>query len=100
MYFVFFFKQKTAYELRSSDCSSDVCSADLLDLQQGRGHDAPPPPGLTGFGNRCSRSVIHTHGSISAPRNSTKPCATSPRIWPDVMPIGRASCRESVGQHV
>src|SRR3546814_3352434 len=26
----FFFKQKTAYELRISDCSSDVCSSDLL----------------------------------------------------------------------
>src|SRR3546814_4958435 len=28
-YFVFFFKQKTAYELRISDWSSDVCSSDL-----------------------------------------------------------------------
>src|SRR3546814_10570240 len=28
---VFFFKQKTAYELRISDWSSDVCSSDLLD---------------------------------------------------------------------
>src|SRR3546814_4990884 len=27
---VFFFKQKTAYELRISDWSSDVCSSDLL----------------------------------------------------------------------
>src|SRR3546814_19303361 len=26
----FFFKQKTAYELRISDCSSDVCSSDLV----------------------------------------------------------------------
>src|SRR3546814_3604883 len=30
----FFFKQKTAYEMRISDWSSDVCSSDLL----GRGH--------------------------------------------------------------
>src|SRR3546814_2977028 len=29
MWYVFFFKQKTAYELRISDCSSDVCSSDL-----------------------------------------------------------------------
>src|SRR3546814_7992557 len=29
MLFVFFFKQKTAYELRISDWSSDVCSSDL-----------------------------------------------------------------------
>src|SRR3546814_7489858 len=28
-YFVFFFKQKTAYEVRISDWSSDVCSSDL-----------------------------------------------------------------------
>src|SRR3546814_1548208 len=29
--FFFFFKQKTAYEMRISDWSSDVCSSDLLD---------------------------------------------------------------------
>src|SRR3546814_6393626 len=28
--FFFFFKQKAAYEMRSSDWSSDVCSSDLL----------------------------------------------------------------------
>src|SRR3546814_8080020 len=27
---VFFFKQKTAYEMRISDWSSDVCSSDLI----------------------------------------------------------------------
>src|SRR3546814_1070613 len=31
MVFFFFFKQKTAYEMRISDWSSDVCSSDLLD---------------------------------------------------------------------
>src|SRR3546814_5157910 len=30
-YVLFFFKQKTAYEMRISDWSSDVCSSDLLD---------------------------------------------------------------------
>src|SRR3546814_14355349 len=35
MCFVFFFKQKTAYEMRISDWSSDVCSSDL------------PAPGLS-----------------------------------------------------
>src|SRR3546814_3610254 len=40
-FFVFFFKQKTAYEMRISDWSSDVCSSDL-----------PPvvPPTRYGFG--------------------------------------------------
>src|SRR3546814_8707652 len=30
---VFFFQQKTAYEMRISDWSSDVCSSDLFDEQ-------------------------------------------------------------------
>src|SRR3546814_1903478 len=33
----FFFKQKTAYEMRISDWSSDVCSSDLLALPAGEG---------------------------------------------------------------
>src|SRR3546814_2982384 len=33
-YVFFFFKQKTAYELRISDWSSDVCSSDLLDARR------------------------------------------------------------------
>src|SRR3546814_8732837 len=34
LYFFFFFKQKTAYEMRISDWSSDVCSSDLLARQE------------------------------------------------------------------
>src|SRR3546814_1418264 len=37
--FFFFFKQKTAYEMRISDWSSDVCSSDL---GAGGGDTAPP----------------------------------------------------------
>src|SRR3546814_1429660 len=32
VFYVFVFKQKTAYEMRISDWSSDVCSSDLLEL--------------------------------------------------------------------
>src|SRR3546814_1620045 len=32
---MFFFKQKTAYEMRISDWSSDVCSSDLVDRYAG-----------------------------------------------------------------
>src|SRR3546814_2382026 len=32
----FLFKQKTAYEMRISDWSSDVCSSDLVAAKQGR----------------------------------------------------------------
>src|SRR3546814_5114614 len=30
MYYIYLFKQKTTDEIRISDCSSDVCSSDLL----------------------------------------------------------------------
>src|SRR3546814_18585584 len=40
--FVFFFKQKTAYEMRISDWSSDVCSSDLY-------RDSPARPETVGL---------------------------------------------------
>src|SRR3546814_8257053 len=55
MLFIFFFKQKTAYELRISDWSSDVCSSDLSaevakrELAHAATHD-----GLTGLPNRSA----------------------------------------------
>src|SRR3546814_12233529 len=49
----FFFKQKTAYEMRISDWSSDVCSSDLLVQHAAQGVDAAAgdldqPLGLVG----------------------------------------------------
>src|SRR3546814_7388124 len=41
---VFFFKQKTAYEMRISDWSSDVCSSDLPEIDRRSAH-APMAPG-------------------------------------------------------
>src|SRR3546814_9425623 len=47
--FFFFFKQKTAYELRISDWSSDVCSSDLMSrVSSGR---------RNGLGRRFRRSA-------------------------------------------
>src|SRR3546814_9633320 len=37
----FFFKQKTAYEMRISDWSSDVCSSDLTNYQVSRNTASP-----------------------------------------------------------
>src|SRR3546814_294659 len=42
-FLIFFFKQKTAYELRISDWSSDVCSSDLGGGASGTGGDRPYP---------------------------------------------------------
>src|SRR3546814_8652561 len=63
-YFFFFFKQKTAYEMRISDWSSDVCSSDLcLDVvfrqRRGlRGHDRILA--VAGFVfEQCALEVVH-----------------------------------------
>src|SRR3546814_5224168 len=42
---VFFFKQKTAYEVRISDWSSDVCSSDLVEVRAA-GHAGGVADGL------------------------------------------------------
>src|SRR3546814_4710543 len=44
---IFFFKQKTAYEMRISDWSSDVCSSDLPDSAPGSSTGADFEFGIT-----------------------------------------------------
>src|SRR3546814_3670863 len=51
----FFVKQKTAYEMRISDWSSDVCSSDLVGTgrsPKARRRCAPTRPGRSRFPNR------------------------------------------------
>src|SRR3546814_5933127 len=43
----FFFKQKTAYEMRISDWSSDVCSSDLIDKSAALRKGPQHPGGLS-----------------------------------------------------
>src|SRR3546814_2103627 len=50
----FFFKQKTAYEMRISDWSSDVCSSDL-DEDAARGDEANGPADLVAETLRARR---------------------------------------------
>src|SRR3546814_702047 len=70
---IFFFKQKTAYEMRISDWSSDVCSSDLVSansVQQPRrvasagsaspspvrpGQAKPPSPGTSSTSSSAHR---------------------------------------------
>src|SRR3546814_16560648 len=49
MLYIFFFKQKTAYEMRISDWSSDVCSSDLC--------AAVLPPGVVARHRRHVRAA-------------------------------------------
>src|SRR3546814_3791223 len=53
-FIVFFFKQKTAYEMRISDWSSDVCSSDLFKNARLR------------FARNADAVVLHFDGDLSA----------------------------------
>src|SRR3546814_3374340 len=102
--FVFFFKQKTAYEMRISDWSSDVCSSDLIRdvinvlntlheienalllpeepvVKMWRGYE----PQLCWYGMRVCEQIEY-RGIFE--------------VEPSKKEIGRASCRERVCKHV
>src|SRR3546814_5104694 len=85
--YVYFFKQKTSYEMRISDCSSDVCSSDLPI----RCRDVA---GVDDYG--CSgrwRRLISAGGKELHERGNSIEQAID-------LPIGRASCRERVCPYV
>src|SRR3546814_7427160 len=84
--FVFFFKQKTAYEMRISDWSSDVCSSDLSSFlvfifrfsRRFRFWATPLLLNRVPAGDRYDGLLSHT----------------------PMQKIGRESCRERVCQYV
>src|SRR3546814_5265116 len=83
--FIFFFKQKTAYEMRISDWSSDVCSSDLTDPYQPIERDW-----------KITRQCLEILWECRHPVYIT---TKSHRIMRDIdLQIGRASCRERVCQ--
>src|SRR3546814_12779164 len=63
--FFFFFKQKTAYEMRISDWSSDVCSSDLRlrRAQQTRPDSFSSPSGRRAPSARARQSTLVDYGS-------------------------------------
>src|SRR3546814_985755 len=88
-YVFFFFKQKTAYEMRISDWSSDVCSSDLQDMRAQRPDAVVALPAA--LGDQRVR-LAHQHAGAAAVERD--PHHTARRQ------IGRASCRERVCQYV
>src|SRR3546814_3672430 len=94
-FFFFVFNQKTAYEMRISDWSSDVCSSDLDDCALGRRgqviqrHDDVPAVHLP--------LVDLLRAVIEAARVAE---ADGVRGREQAEKIGRASCRERVCQYV
>src|SRR3546814_9532334 len=95
--FFFFFKQKTAYELRISDWSSDVCSSDL----DGDVHELPDASAEAraaqadpeaARANWYARKRAHLDNAIDADDKVLLVMAC------EKLQIGRASCRERVCQ--
>src|SRR3546814_10282808 len=93
-----FFKQKTAYEMRISDWSSDVCSSDLLicAFKQAFRPDEPVRLVLkSSYGDRHPAQMQELRDA-AADANIT---IIDQVLSPDEE-IGRASCRERVCQYV
>src|SRR3546814_9747834 len=93
--FFFFFKQKTAYEMRISDWSSDVCSSDLLRCLP-FAPEENPALGMRGIRFSMQRPDVLATQLRAILRGVP---ATQLRIMLP-MEIGRASCRERVCQSV
>src|SRR3546814_4446392 len=58
---LFFFKQKTAYEMRISDWSSDVCSSDLFAMKTVLVTGA-----TAGIGTACARAFVEAGWKVIA----------------------------------
>src|SRR3546814_5351756 len=75
---IFVFKQRTAYEMRISDWSSDVCSSDLFHAGQELASVSQAPEGHFTDGTLVLDNVTQTNidaGSVSALAVATKPDA-------------------------
>src|SRR3546814_1323196 len=96
LFFVFFFKQKTAYEMRISDWSSDVCSSDLQKVEIFR---------------KARQAMKDTEARTTLEKCDVEEVCPPERIERNFLEgfldgiflleqIGRASCRERVCQYV
>src|SRR3546814_9546176 len=97
MFVFFFFRQKTAYEMRISDWSSDVCSSDLGNLDIVLGDDLSDAQRrmLSNAARAAERGARLTRQLLAFARKT--------RLEPrriNMNEIGRASCRERVCQSV
>src|SRR3546814_1046106 len=58
---LFFFKQKTAYEMRISDWSSDVCSSDLATGGENQADLRVLAPGIDRLPDLVEEAAVRTH---------------------------------------
>src|SRR3546814_7885070 len=103
--FFCFFKQKTAYEMRISDWSSDVCSSDLSFAHQLAGNEILHHRLLEQLGRQQAlreqevmealRIELVAECQFGGSTDSHQGLITD-----EIRKIGRASCRERVCQYV
>src|SRR3546814_10890859 len=100
---VFFFKQKTAYEMRISDWSSDVCSSDLelkftlqIDVLRALANDSSTPQDMI----EAVELIIASVATSEITHLLQSEAQFSKFDHLAQMKIGRASCRERVCQYV
>src|SRR3546814_1264422 len=97
--FFFFFKQKTAYEMRISDWSSDVCSSDLDGSPARFCRHSPAAAGFDRAGRAGTDGAAQPLADDPDQYRRRGADAQGRRAW-RVVEIGRASCRERVWQYV
>src|SRR3546814_3485336 len=100
VFILFFFKQKTAYELRISDWSSDVCSSDLAGSGLANG-----AAGVSARRNLADEAVdrrLQVVGALGQMLGRCRYAVGGVAGLGDAGAdqIGRASCRERVCQYV
>src|SRR3546814_3654210 len=120
-FFFFFFKQKTEYQMRISDWSSDVCSSDLFPHHENEIAQSEGASGHTfvnywmhnGFVRVDNEKMSKSLGNFFTIREVLakfdaevvrffilRAHYRSQLNYSDAHQIGRASCRESVCQYV
>src|SRR3546814_9639910 len=96
--FLFFFKQKTAYEMRISDWSADGCSSDLR-LQWRRSVLLLAARPRHHRADHLDHRILRRH-QLSPGAQHRQGFGNGPRHQCDPGQIGRAPCRERVCQYV
>src|SRR3546814_9819211 len=91
----FVFKQKTAYDVRISDWSSDVCASDLV-CRDWFACIEPIPANIYTHKTLSGSFSVKNRHLVELLKGKSK---DSDAIWNSIQ-IGRASCRERVCQYV
>src|SRR3546814_4185071 len=97
---VFVFKQKTTYEMRISDWSSDVCSSDLHRLEELKpGAAVQSDAELLAWVRQNAETAYHPVGSCRMGSDAEAVVDPQLRVRGVQSQIGRASCRARVCQY-